>query len=78
MSSAAARPTLENVLNEKKDGIAYVTLNHPKVLNALNRKTLAELKVVFEDASKDSAVLGAILTGSGNKAFIAVAGGQGV
>jgi enoyl-CoA hydratase/carnithine racemase len=71
MSSAVAQPKFENVLYEKKDGVAYVTLNRPKVLNALNRKTLAELTVVFEDASRDSAVLGAILTGSGNKAFIA-------
>jgi enoyl-CoA hydratase len=71
MSSVAARPAFENVLYEKKDCIAYVTLNRPKVLNALNRKTLGELKAVFEDAGNDPAVLGAILTGSGNKAFIA-------
>jgi enoyl-CoA hydratase len=71
MNSAAAAPTLINVLYEKKDGIAYVTLNRPKVLNALNRRTLAELTRVFEDAVNDPTVIGVILTGSGNKAFIA-------
>lgn len=71
MSSATAIPAFENVLYDKKNGIAYVTLNRPKVLNALNRKTLAELTVVFEDAGKDASVLGVILTGSGTKAFIA-------
>lgn len=71
MSSATAIPAFENVLYDKKNGIAYVTLNRPKVLNALNRKTLAELTVVFEDAGKDASVLRVILTGSGTKAFIA-------
>jgi len=71
MGSPIAGPTFENVLYEKKDGVAYVTVNRPKVLNALNRKTLAELTRVFEDAGKDSAVLGIILTGSGSRAFIA-------
>lgn len=71
MNSEAAVPAFQNVLYEKKGGIAYVTVNRPEVLNALNRKTLAELRLVFEDAGKDSAVGGVILTGSGNKAFIA-------
>ena len=43
MSSATAAPTRENVLYEKKGAIAYVTLNRPKVLNALNKATIAEL-----------------------------------
>ena len=34
----------ENLLYEKKDGIAYITFNRPKVLNALNRKTVEELQ----------------------------------
>ncbi len=55
----------------KKDGIAYVTLNRPKVLNALNRKTWEELHAVFEDAQHDPEVRGVILTGGGDKAFIA-------
>ena len=43
MSSATATSTRENVLYEKKGAIAYVTLNRPKVLNALNKATIAEL-----------------------------------
>jgi len=64
-------PTLENLLYEKKDGIAYVTLNRPKVLNALNQATWNDLRVAFEDARDDETVRGVILTGSGDKAFIA-------
>jgi enoyl-CoA hydratase/carnithine racemase len=67
MSSVAP----ENILYEKKGAVAYVTLNRPKVLNALNQKTLSELRAAFEDARRDPAVLGVILTGAGNKAFIA-------
>src|SRR6478736_7194072 len=64
-------PTLENVLYEKKDGIAFVTLNRPKVLNALNTPTWADLRTAFEDARDDATVHGVILTGAGDKAFIA-------
>src|SRR5437773_8807961 len=71
MNSPAAAPALENVLYEKKDGIAYVTLNRPKVLNALNQRTWEDLKAAFEDARDDAAVRGVILTGAGDKAFIA-------
>lgn len=63
--------TLANVLYEKKNGIAYVTLNRPKVLNALNTPTWIDLKTAFEDAKGDASVHGAILTGAGDKAFIA-------
>src|SRR5881409_2750096 len=63
--------TLENVLYEKKGAIAYVTLNRPKVLNALNRRTWEDLRTAFEDARDDAAVRGVILTGAGDKAFIA-------
>ena len=63
--------TFENILYEKKGAVAYVTLNRPKVLNALNQKTLSELKAAFEDAKRDPMVLGVILTGAGDKAFIA-------
>src|SRR5258708_4581057 len=71
----AARPTaaltLANVLYEKKDAIAYVTVNRPKVLNALNSPTWRDLRTAFEDAQNDVAVRGVILTGAGDKAFIA-------
>jgi len=62
---------LANVLYEKKNEIAYVTLNRPKVLNALNTPTWTDLKTAFDDAKADRAIHGAILTGAGDKAFIA-------
>src|SRR5260370_17244671 len=71
MSAAATTPTFTSVLYEKKGVIAYVALNRPKVLNALNKTIIAELKAAFEDARDDSAVRGIILTGAGDKAFAA-------
>jgi enoyl-CoA hydratase/carnithine racemase len=71
MSSTVAELTLENLLYEKKGPIAYVTLNRPKVLNALNQKTWRDLRAAFEDVRDDPAIRGAILTGAGDKAFIA-------
>ena len=71
MSSPTAALKLENVLYEKKGPIAYITLNRPKVLNALNQRTWQELRAAFEDAQDDADVRGAILTGAGDKAFIA-------
>jgi enoyl-CoA hydratase/carnithine racemase len=70
MSSPGAS-TLENVLYEKRGAIAYVTVNRPKVLNALNQRTWADLRTAFEDARDDAAVRGVIVTGAGDKAFIA-------
>lgn len=61
----------ENLLYEKKDGIAYITFHRPKVLNALNRKTVEELQQVLFDARDDASVRVLILTGSGEKAFVA-------
>ena len=49
--------TLENVLYAKKGATAYVTVNRPKVLNALNQRTWADLRTAFEDARDDAAVL---------------------
>lgn len=69
--SSPTTATLENVLYEKKGPIAYVTLNRPKVLNALNQRTWQDLRAAFEDARDDADVRGAILTGAGDKAFIA-------
>jgi enoyl-CoA hydratase len=65
------KPALVNVLYEKKDAIAYVTVNRPKVLNALSTPTWKDLRAAFEDAREDDAVRGVILTGAGDKAFIA-------
>src|SRR6202040_1439967 len=61
----------ENLLYEKRDGIGFVTFNRPKVLNALNRKTVEELHDALVDARDDAAVRVVILTGAGEKAFVA-------
>ena len=72
-SSGAATPTLNlaNVLYETKGAIAYVTVNRPKVLNALNTPTWSDLRRAFEQVRSDATIRGAILTGAGAKAFIA-------
>ena len=70
-ASPTAALTLANVLYEKKGAIAYVTVNRPKVLNALNTPTWKDLRTAFEDARDDTAIRGVILSGAGNKAFIA-------
>jgi enoyl-CoA hydratase/carnithine racemase len=71
MSSLASALKLENVIYDKKGPIATVSLNRPKVMNALNKATINELRAAFEDARDDSAVRGVILTGVGQKAFAA-------
>ena len=74
-AQAAETPTaaliLENVLYEKKGATAYVTLNRPRVLNALNGRTWEDLRAAFGQARDDDEVRGVILTGAGDKAFIA-------
>jgi len=70
-ASPMAALTLANVVYQKKQAFAYVTVNRPKVLNALNKATWADLRTAFEDARDDAAVRGVILTGAGDKAFIA-------
>ena len=57
--------SFENLLYEKREGIAYITFNRPKVLNALNRKTIEELHQVLVDARDDSSVRVLFLTGAG-------------
>jgi enoyl-CoA hydratase/carnithine racemase len=61
----------ENILLEKKSAIAYVTINRPAKLNALNMATMEELRAAFIDIKSDTATRIVILTGSGDKAFIA-------
>jgi enoyl-CoA hydratase len=61
----------ENLLYEVKDRLARVTVNRPKVLNALNDKTVGELIDVFLKIKADDSVGAVILTGGGEKSFIA-------
>src|SRR5579883_145691 len=61
----------ENILVEVRDGVAVVTLNRPKVLNALNAALFAELDAAMDAIAADSAVRAVILTGAGEKAFAA-------
>ena len=61
----------ENLLFEKKASIAYVTVNRPKVLNALNAATMGELRTVFTQLREDREVRVVILTGAGEKSFVA-------
>src|SRR6185295_14885914 len=70
-ASPTAALTLVNVLYEKKGAIAYVTVNRPKVLNALNTPTWKDLQTAFEEARDDVTIRGVILTGAGDKAFVA-------
>jgi len=61
----------QTLLYEKRDGIAYVTFNRPEKLNALNRKVMEELDEVFHAIHQDDEVRAVILTGAGEKAFVA-------
>jgi enoyl-CoA hydratase/carnithine racemase len=71
MTMTASQTTFVNILYEKKGAIARVTLNRPKVMNALSHATWEDLEAAFEDARNDDAIRGVILTGAGEKAFIA-------
>lgn len=59
----------KNILYEKSNFRATITLNRPKVLNALNLETLNELSEAFKDAGWDDDVAVVVLTGAGTKAF---------
>ncbi|SIQ08380.1 enoyl-CoA hydratase/isomerase family protein [Maribacter ulvicola] len=61
----------ETLLIEKEDATAIVTINRPNKLNALNKQTIGELHEAFKDLNKDKSVKAIILTGSGEKAFVA-------
>jgi len=64
-------PSLQNLLLERDGAIAVVTVNRPKVLNALNLATLEELRRTMDALRGDAAVRCVILTGSGEKSFVA-------
>lgn len=61
----------QNLISEVKENILYVIINREKALNALNKDTLTELADVIAFASKTDEVRGVILTGAGEKAFVA-------
>ncbi|WP_406824541.1 enoyl-CoA hydratase/isomerase family protein [Pedobacter sp. KACC 23697] len=61
----------QNLISELKENILYITINREKALNALNKDTLAELADVITYADKTDQVRGVILTGAGEKAFVA-------
>ena len=62
---------MENILIEKQDNIAVVTINRPTKLNALNKATIQELHDGFNALNEDKTVKAIIITGSGEKAFVA-------
>src|SRR5579872_197323 len=60
-----------NIRLEKRPPLAVITLDRPKVLNALNARTLAELDAILDDLLVDSAIRAILITGAGNRAFAA-------
>ena len=62
---------LKNIVVEKTDGIATVTITRPKALNALNKDTLLEMSFSFREIAEDRGVQVVIITGAGEKAFVA-------
>jgi enoyl-CoA hydratase/carnithine racemase len=71
VNAPASILTFANLLYEQRGAVAYVTINRPTVLNALDTPTWAELKAAFEHIRDDAQVRGVILTGAGDRAFIA-------
>ena len=61
----------QNLHFEKKDKIAYITIDRPKVLNALSTAVMDEMRRAFATAKDDAEVRVVILTGAGEKAFVA-------
>jgi len=66
-----SRAKYPNLLVDSNQGIATITINRPKKLNALNRETIEELHQAFKDTDEDADIKVIILTGSGEKAFVA-------
>jgi enoyl-CoA hydratase len=61
----------ENILVKNENGLGTITINRPKKLNALNKATIAELHLAFDSLNKDPDTKVIIITGSGEKAFVA-------
>ncbi len=73
----------QDIIYEKKDGVAKITINRPEKLNAFTANTCQEMVKAFEDAEEDATIGVVVLTGAGNRAFCVggdfteVAGGAG-
>jgi len=65
------RKQLSSIIYEKKDRIAYITLNRPEVLNAINTEMKKEINAAWNDFKNDPNVWVGIMSGAGNKAFSA-------
>ncbi len=63
--------TYHTILTQKNDGVLTITIERPKKLNALNKATISELHSAFTEAKSDATIRAIILTGSGDKAFVA-------
>jgi len=61
----------ENLIVEEAEGLAIVTINRPKVLNALNTRTIEELEAAFTEVGQNEAIRAVVLTGAGEKSFVA-------
>ena len=70
-ASSAAYPSSETLLTDVSGGVLLVTFNRPEVRNAINRQVQLDLRAVLETARADDAVGAVVLTGAGEKAFIA-------
>src|SRR2546422_6263142 len=66
----------ETLLFEIRDGVAFITINRPDKLNALNDQVVDELADAAERVATEDAIKGAILSGAGQKAFVAGAGNR--
>jgi enoyl-CoA hydratase len=64
-------PQYKNIILEKKDGIAILTVNRPQVYNALNPDTMNEIADAIADVGRDATVKVLVITGAGDKAFVA-------
>jgi len=61
----------QNLLVDVRDGLAFVTVNRPSRLNALDARTVEELDAAFAELAQDASVRAVVLTGAGDKAFVA-------
>ncbi len=63
--------TYENILLDREEGIALLTFNRPKALNALNAATIRELDAALDEVAADDSIRALVITGAGDKAFVA-------